>query len=570
MRLVDAETPLNLRATWDKGFAVSPQGARCITIKARRLEAVGLAFADAALPLCPITGNAFAAGDAAGVLSGGFAINRLALSGAMVDAPRPARLTLAGVRGQLGGKTSAMTLATTVTAPALAIDWDQTRRIDIEGKTVTADLQTTAKGWGVTGALTDVRVTDSTAPARLEAFSAAWRADPVKDDVVIRVERGAGRVFDPHTPTLISPLRLRDVAVTLANGVARGQGGIAIEKTGAAIGNFELTHTLATGEGRAVAHARDLIFSPTLQPYDLAEAFRGVIDNVVGPIDGDITAAWSGETFATGAKVTLKKLNLASAGLGTVEGLDGTINFDDFAQLTTPPGQVIHAGLINPGIPVRDGVIHFQMLPNLDVRIESAEWPFSGGTLSIAPATLSFTGEETRLTLALAHVDVATLTQEMNVKGLNATGEVQGRFPLIFTKLGGRIENGELTASKPGVIRYDGGFDQTGGAAKLAFGALRAFRYDSLGLKLNGDLGGDLVTQIAFSGVNREPVKTGGPAGGVGLVGLPFKFNVTVRAPFVSLARTAAGISDARSLLNQAEPEVTVTATPLEPPKNPP
>ena len=112
--------------------------------------------------------------------------------------------------------------------------------------------------------------------------------------------------------------------------------------------------------------------------------------------------------------------------------------------------------------------------------------------------------------------------------------------------------------------------DQSSGAAKLAFGALRAFRYDSLSLSLNGDIGGELVTEIAFQGVNREPVKPiGGPAP-ISLVGIPFKFNVTVHAPFMALARTAAGFSDARGLLDQALPDVSVTATPLETPKETP
>lgn len=575
MNLVDADVPLNLRANWSEGFSVSAQGARCIPVKVRRLEVAGLAFTNAALPLCPITSDAFATGDAAGVLSGGFAIDRLALAGVMADAPRPARLTLAGVRGELGGKASAMTLATTISAPELAIDWDQARRINLKSKSVTANLRTDAKGWGVTGALSDVWITDSTARARVEAFNASWRADPAKDDVVIRMERGAGRVFDPHEKPLIAPLRLSDVAVTLADGVARGQGGIVTEKTGAVIGNFELTHALATGEGRAVVHARDLTFSPELQPYDVAPPFLGIIDNVAGPVDGDITAAWSGETFTTAADVTLKKLNLATAALGPVEGVDGAMHFNDFAQLTTSPGQVLRVGMINPGIPVRDGVVRFQILPNLDVKIESAEWPFSGGTLSIAPTTVAFIGEETRMTLALANVDVAKLTQEMNIKGLSATGQVEGRFPLVFTKLTGRIEQGELRATPPGgVIAYDGGFDQGGGPAQLAFGALRAFRYESLSLTLDGDLGGELVTKIAFQGVNREPVKpVGGPAP-ISLVGIPFKFNVTVQAPFMALARNAAGFSDPRSLLEQARPAISVTATPAEtptetPPKSP-
>jgi translocation and assembly module TamB len=145
---------------------------------------------------------------------------------------------------------------------------------------------------------------------------------------------------------------------------------------------------------------------------------------------------------------------------------------------------------------------------------------------------------------------------------------VQGAFPLVFTKAGGRIEHGALTAAPGGgVIKYAGDV-RPAGVAALAFDALKSFRYDALALELNGDLAGDVVTEIRFSGANQSPVK---PAGSFfSAKGIPFKFNVSVKAPFVALAKTAATVGDARTLLRQAEPAPAETTAPPTPPTPPP
>ncbi|MES1201831.1 MAG: YdbH domain-containing protein [Pseudomonadota bacterium] len=563
LRLVDAHTPLNLTARWGEGFRAGPAGGVCQDIRTTRIEAAGLVFDKATLLVCPAEGGVFAAADKAGNYSGGFSIGRMTLSGRMDGAPvRPARLSITRIDSRLGGGAAGMRLDTIVQAPALAIDWDQTRRVSLRGKAVTANLLTTAKGWRVAGDLRDVWIEDNTAPARVEAFNGDLIIEPKGDEAVLRVVNGAGRVFDPHEKKLIQPLALRAVEVNLDNGKATGHGAIRLEKPDAALGQFTLTHDLESGKGDAAVTAQALTFSPALQPYQISETVLGVVANVEGPVDADIGAHWSGADFRTDARFDLKALNMATAALGPVEGVSGVVVFDDFAKLTTPPGQRITVAKINPGIEVKDGIIHLQMKPDLNVALESAIWPFAGGRLSVLPTTFDFNSKQTRFTLDLAEIDVNELIKQLNVKDLSATGKVQGRFPLVFADGKGRIENGKLQAAPGGgTIQYNSDFQQTG-VAQLAFDALRSFRYDDLTLDLSGDLDDEIITSIAFSGVNREPVsQSAGPAQ-VKLVGIPFKFNVKVRAPFMALSRTAASITDARGLLNPAE----TTAAPQKAP----
>jgi hypothetical protein len=563
VRLVDAHTPLNLTARWDEGFRAGPIGGVCQDIRTARIEAAGLVFDKAALLVCPAEGGVFAAADKAGNYSGGFYIGRTTLSGRMEGAPvRPARLSIIRIDSRLGGSAAGMRLDTIVQAPALAIDWDQTRRVNLHGKAVTANLLTTAKDWRVNGALRDVWIEDNTAPARVESFNGDLIIEPKGDEAVLRIANGAGRVFDPHENKLVQPLALRAVEAKLEHGNASAQGAIRLEKPDAALGQFTLTHDLASGKGDGVATARALTFSPMLQPYQISETVRGVVANVEGPIDADIGAHWSGADFRTDARFDFKALNMATAALGPVKGVSGLVVFDDFAKLTTPPGQHVTVAQINPGIAVKDGVIRFQMKPDLNIALESAAWPFAGGRLSVLPTTFDFNSKQTRLTLDLADIDVNELIKQLNVKDLAATGKVEGRFPLVFEGGKGRIENGKLQAAPGGgTIQYDSDFQQTG-VAQLAFDALRSFRYDNLTLDLSGELDDEIITSITFSGVNREPVsQSAGPAP-VKLVGIPFKFNVKVRAPFMALSRTAASVTDARGLLNPAE----TTAAPQKAP----
>jgi hypothetical protein len=126
----------------------------------------------------------------------------------------------------------------------------------------------------------------------------------------------------------------------------------------------------------------------------------------------------------------------------------------------------------------------------------------------------------------------------------------------VFTKTRGRIEGGRLEAAPGGgTIAYKSAASP-GGAAGLAFDALRTFRYDNLSLELDGDLDGELVSAIKFEGVNREPVDPGSSIVPIRIVGIPFKFNVTVRAPFMSLAQSAAGLGDATRYIEEATAQV--------------
>ena len=95
---------------------------------------------------------------------------------------------------------------------------------------------------------------------------------------------------------------------------------------------------------------------------------------------------------------------------------------------------------------------------------------------------------------------------------------------------------------------------------KLAFDALKAIRYSSLDISLDGRLDGEMVSRVRFTGV-REATPEQNLITRL-IRNLPFRFNIQIRAPFRGLVGSARAYMDPRLLLNQARP---ASATPGEP-----
>ncbi|MBP8233879.1 MAG: YdbH domain-containing protein, partial [Rhizorhabdus sp.] len=105
--------------------------------------------------------------------------------------------------------------------------------------------------------------------------------------------------------------------------------------------------------------------------------------------------------------------------------------------------------------------------------------------------------------------------------------------------------------------------------ARLAFDALKSMRYDRLIIDLNGQLDGEIVSRVRFDGTNDRPQETATRNGIMGrllapLTRLPFRFNITITAPFRGLVNSAQTFVDPSLLLRNgatAAPEPTSPAS---------
>jgi hypothetical protein len=129
---------------------------------------------------------------------------------------------------------------------------------------------------------------------------------------------------------------------------------------------------------------------------------------------------------------------------------------------------------------------------------------------------------------------------------------------MVFDESGGRIVGGRLSVRPGGgTLAYVGEISNAalGVYGKLAFDALKSMRYEALTIDLDGSLDGELVSRVLFDGTNqtpREAIRRNGLLSQFS--NLPFRFNITIRAPFRGLLNSAASFNDPRALIRQSMP----------------
>jgi hypothetical protein len=245
-----------------------------------------------------------------------------------------------------------------------------------------------------------------------------------------------------------------------------------------------------------------------------------------------------------------------AAPFGPVTGLSTSLHFTDLLELETAPHQVATIKDINPGIPVDNGVVTYQLLPNNLVRVERGEWPFMGGRLILHETVLNFgTPSAKRLTFELQGFDAKQFVDSLGFQGLEITGTFDGVLPMIFDESGGRIVGGRLDSRGPGgELKYTG-TKPAGMTAGIAFDLFSDIRYKSMIVRLNGDLAGEFATTLTIDGVSLAP--------GHGLVAglvhqvfskLPMRLNVNINGPFRAIIQMAKGFKDPTEVIAPVMP----------------
>lgn len=517
-------------------------GTRCLPVDWSELRRGDVRLARGAVRVCP-TGNAIVALDGSR-LGGNATVAGLNLSG-----------TKGGVPLALAAAPTRMALAGTTSRPLLTF---APVRLDLRygarrGQAVVSGSIDATRLTG-SGRITAARLDDPASPVNIGDTAATWRLTGGR----VGLTGVTALVTDRTAPARFQPMRVTADA-TVADGIVKATGSGALATSGARLFGFTATHELTSGRGSATAETGVLTFGPALQPYQVTENLRGIVADVRGPVSGTGRFAWTADTLTSTGTARIDHVSLATASLGPVDDIAGNLVFDDLLAMTTPPGQVLTIKRINPGVAVEDGTVVFRMLAPDAAAIAGIGWPYAGGNLTLAPVTIRGTDVRRDFLLTVDGLDAELFLQKFEIKNLNVTGRFDGRLPLVFENGKGRLEAGRLVAREGGgLVQYVGevGNEQLGAGAKLAFDALRRLRYKSLALDLDGDLDGELVTQLRFAGTNETAATLGGGPLPIRATGLPFKFSVTVRAPFRALLGTAASFSDVRPLIRPAAEQV--------------
>lgn len=344
------------------------------------------------------------------------------------------------------------------------------------------------------------------------------------------------------------------VVIRFADGAVSARGRLSESVSGAQVVDLSIEHRLATASGSARFTVPGMVFARDgLQPVDVSRLALGVVANVEGNVSGSGAFRWNPDGIVSEGSFSTDRLDLAAA-FGPVERLSGTIDFDDLLSLSTPPGQEVRLGSVNPGVEVTDGRIFYQMLPGQRVRIERGIWPFAGGQLLLQPALLDFSADRPRrLTFDVSGVDAAIFLQRFEFDNISATGIFDGVLPTIFDADGGRVLGGSLVSRDGGgTLAYVGELSNRdlGTMANLAYGALKSLRYDNLVIRLNGRIDGEMLTEVDFSGLAQgEGAETNFFTRAIAK--LPFTFRIRINAPFRQLLTSARGLYDPADFIDQ-------------------
>ncbi len=394
---------------------------------------------------------------------------------------------------------------------------------------------------GISGALSGGAGQIGNVPLLMNDASGDWRYA----DAILTLNGRLG-VTDAEQVDRFKPMIVPDMLLTLENEVITAIGHAVEPTTGTPVADIDIRHALGSATGRALLAVNDLRFTERFQPDLLTPLVLGVAANVDGTISGDGRIEWDAQGVRSTGKVATRGMNLAAA-FGPVEGLTTEIVFTDLLGLETGPSQVVEIASVNPGVPALGGKLSYRLLPDRRVAIESGRWPFAGGELILEPTILDFDVESERsLTFHVVGVHADKLLEGYNFQNLRVTGVFDGTLPMIFNQDGGRIVGGSLVSREGGgEVSYLGEltYKDMGTFANYAFNALRSIRYSTLTIGVGGDLDGEIVTDISFTGLQQGSLAKRNFITRQ-LARIPIKFNVSVTAQFMMLIGSIRGYYD--------------------------
>lgn len=354
------------------------------------------------------------------------------------------------------------------------------------------------------------------------------------------------------------PMQARDVVVDYENGTITAIGDIFEPTQGIRIAGADILHSLNSNEGRALIAVEGINFNPQFQPELLTPLTLGVVANVAGSVDGDGRIEWdnSNDGIRSTGIFGTDGLDLAAA-FGPVRGLKTRLKFTDLLALETARGQVAAIDSINPGVAALGGLVTYNLRADQTVEIESGEWPFAGGVLTLEQTVWDLGEDKPRsLVFRVKGVEVDQFLAQFDFSNLSATGTFDGVLPMVFDQDGGRIVGGEMVSrGGGGNISYIGDltYEDLSPYANFAFDALRSLDYSSLRLGLNGDLEGEIITIINFKGIKQGD---GAKRNFITqqLAKIPVEFNLQVEAQFFQLMTSVRSFYDPEFLVERNLP----------------
>lgn len=502
----------------------------CVTPVFERLEVANLTLQRQNLTLCAPKGSAIVRSDGRGTrfAAGAPNVNLAGLLGSTPASIRGGPVAL-GVPGTLVARNLFVSLGPKATATEFRLS------------ELTADIGAN-NGGGIAGRFGDAEIRLASVPLDMTRASGRW----TWRDNALTITEGALRVTDRQADARFQPMVTRGATLRFANDTITADALLREETTDIAVVDVDIVHRLASGTGFADLDVAGITFDRRLQPDTITRRALGTIANARGTVIGTGRIDWNPRGVTSRGSFSTDSLDFAAA-FGPVKGLSGTVEFVDLLGLVTAPNQKVRIAEVNPGIVVNDGVVDFQIGPNMALTLNDTAFPFMGGTLNMRPVRMNLGVSETRsYVFDIVGLDAAKFVDRMGLGNIQATGIFDGSIPLIFDENGGRIEGGMLRSRPPGGnVSYVGEltYKDLTPIANYAFDALKSLDYSEMTIGLDGRLEGEIVTRVKTYGVKQG---AGAKKNFITrrLANLPIRFDVNVRAPFMQLLSSVKSLYD--------------------------
>ena len=177
--------------------------------------------------------------------------------------------------------------------------------------------------------------------------------------------------------------------------------------------------------------------------------------------------------------------------------------------------QTLNVGKFDPGFPLENGVIEFEIIPD-GVKVYSARWPLGNGSISLDPFDWLYSAPENRVTMRISNVSLGEFLKDIGDGTIEATGDIEGMLPIIMSGVDVKVDQGQLIVKEGGVIKFNS--EQIDSAATYAetdndavqalrewryrdaaFQALKEFQYRSLTVNMDGPLDGAIEICLLYT-----------------------------------------------------------------------
>jgi len=307
---------------------------------------------------------------------------------------------------------------------------------------------------------------------------------------------------------------------------------------------INISYVFRNGQGTADVVIPELRFTPKgLQPQYLVSALKGKIAEVQGLVQANIKLAFAaGQPLQSSGTAKIIDMNFGTLP-GPLTGVNTEMSFSNMFPLQSEGRQTLTVDRFDPGFPLENGVIEFEMIPD-GVRVYSARWPLGDGFFSLDPFDWLYSNAVNRVVMRIENVSIGEFLKDVGDGDLRATGDIEGTLPIVLSGVDVRVENGELWVKDGGVIQYkskqldsisqlDGTNEKAVAAMRAgnyrdaAFEALKNFEYKELRVKIDGALDGPIDVFLKADGKNDDV-----------LGGQPFLFNINLQGELLNILRS--------------------------------